>query len=95
MKTVSLELISNFNEALVRDYLAQKYGDDHELAEHEHGYEDAACIALNQLPPNYVKHRVDKVFYMSEHDRLELEKVMRVAVDNAVIQVKKAPKLRR
>lgn len=95
MKTVSLELICNFNEALVRDYLAQKYGDDKELADLENGYEDVACIALNQLPPNYVKHRVDKVFYTSEHDRLELEKFLRVAVDNAVVQVKKTPKISR
>ena len=41
---------------------------------------DVACVALNRLPPRYIRHAVDLAFYMSEKERAENER----AVDEAV-----------
>jgi hypothetical protein len=39
---------------------------------------DVACVALNRLPPRYIRHEVDFSFYLTEHERLE--------IDNAIIE---------
>jgi len=45
---------------------------------------DVACVALNRLPPRYVRHDVDMTFFLSpvEHDEI-LDKVAR-AVNEAL-----------
>ena len=35
---------------------------------------DVACVALNRLPPRYIRHEVDYVFYLSERERSESER---------------------
>ena len=41
---------------------------------------DVACVALNRLPARYVRHDVDLMFYLTEHERhaidLSLEEVL-------------------
>lgn len=39
---------------------------------------DVCCVALNRLPPRYIRHEVDFSFYLTEHERLE--------IDNAIIE---------
>jgi hypothetical protein len=39
---------------------------------------DVACVALNRLPPRYIRHEVDFSFYLTEHERLE--------IDNAIVE---------
>ena len=39
---------------------------------------DIACVALNRLPPRYIRHEVDFSFYLTEHERLE--------IDNAIVE---------
>lgn len=48
---------------------------------------DVACVALNRLPPRYVRHDVDMTFFLSpvEHDEI-LDKVAR-AVNEALSYV--------
>ena len=41
---------------------------------------DVACVALNRLPPRYIRHEVDFAFYLSDAERHENQ----VAVDEAV-----------
>jgi hypothetical protein len=41
---------------------------------------DVACVALNRLPPRYIRHEVDFSFYLSDAERHENQ----VAVDEAV-----------
>ncbi|MFZ5520745.1 MAG: late competence development ComFB family protein [Pseudomonadota bacterium] len=41
---------------------------------------DVACVALNRLPPRYIRHEVDLVFYLTERERLENER----SVDESV-----------
>jgi hypothetical protein len=38
---------------------------------------DVCCVALNRLPPRYIRHEVDFSFYLTEHERLE--------IDNAIV----------
>lgn len=41
---------------------------------------DVACVALNRLPPRYIRHEVDFAFYLSDKERAETQR----AVDEAV-----------
>jgi hypothetical protein len=41
---------------------------------------DVACVALNRLPPRYIRHEVDLAFYLTEKERAEVGR----AVDEAV-----------
>ena len=43
---------------------------------------DVACVALNRLPPRYIRHDVDMTFFMSPQDMQEVE----MKVTNAVAQ---------
>lgn len=37
---------------------------------------DVACVALNRLPARYIRHDVDFIFYLTEHERNAIEQVM-------------------
>lgn len=41
---------------------------------------DVVCVALNRLPPRYIRHDVDLVFYLTENERANNE----VAIAEAV-----------
>jgi len=34
---------------------------------------DVACVALNRLPPRYIRHTVDFSFYLTEQERLQMD----------------------
>ena len=44
---------------------------------------DVACVALNRLPPRYIRHEVDFAFYLSDGERLDNEQQLHEAVDYA------------
>lgn len=44
---------------------------------------DVACVALNRLPPRYIRHEVDFSFYLTEHERLEIDNAIVDAVSYA------------
>ncbi len=41
---------------------------------------DVACVALNRLPPRYIRHQVDLAFHMTEKERNESEQMIKDAV---------------
>lgn len=45
---------------------------------------DAACVALNHLPPRYVRHDVDMAFYLSPKESAEMEEKVTAAVREAI-----------
>ncbi len=45
---------------------------------------DAACVALNRLPPRYIRHDVDFVFYLSDKERAETQVAIEEAATSAV-----------
>lgn len=75
--------IKNHYETMVMDYLsslpvyAQRQDDQAFL-------QDVVCVALNQLPPKYVRHTIDLVFYMTVPELQEMENRVRNAVDSAI-----------
>lgn len=44
---------------------------------------DVACVALNRLPPRYIRHEVDLAFYMTERERADNERALTEAVTHA------------
>jgi hypothetical protein len=41
---------------------------------------DIACVALNRLPPRYIRHEVDFAFYLTDKERIENERAINEAV---------------
>lgn len=45
---------------------------------------DVACVALNRMPPRYIRHDVDMTFFMSPQDMLEIHNKVVHAVTDAI-----------
>lgn len=58
---------------------------------------DVACVALNRLPPRYIRHQVDLAFHMTEKERQDSEQLIRDAVVYAFefVQARYAMRARR
>lgn len=80
--------LHNYYETMVTDHLKDNHGDisDDELLE------DIACVALNQLPPRYIRHDVDFIFYMTSEERTKMAKQVQKAIKDAIQFVKKTKK---
>lgn len=48
---------------------------------------DVACVALNALPPRYIRHAVDMMFYMTEAERAKISETVETAVHAAFVFV--------
>ncbi len=57
---------------------------------------DVACVALNRLPPQYIRHEVDFVFYLTDTERADNERHLADAVDAAFgfVQAREAMRAR-
>ena len=79
MSASDFESIHNFHERPVLDAVMAA------LAHHPHLKDsellaDIACVALNRLPPRYIRHSVDFSFYLSQKERDEID----TAIEDAV-----------
>ena len=45
---------------------------------------DAACVALNALQPHYIRHAVDRSFYLSDSQLLAAASAIETAVESAL-----------
>ena len=75
--------VRNHNERAVYDAVqahAQRYP---AMVERTDLLADVACVALNRLPPRYIRHEVDFVFYLSDRERQDNERQIAEAVDHA------------
>jgi len=45
---------------------------------------DLCCLALNQVPPRYIRYEVDMAFYLPQNERHEMEMNVVNAVDKAL-----------
>ncbi|MDQ2069240.1 late competence development ComFB family protein [Natronospira bacteriovora] len=85
--------ISNFYEQLVQDYLWKRM--ESRMERPAHGFvEDVACVALNQLPPRYVRNTVDLGSHLSEEEFARMEDAVEKAVDVAIERVTSRPRNR-
>lgn len=76
-----LDGIHNYYEALVFEALQQKLGDRYGNNDYT---ADVACVALNHLPPRYIRHDVDMAFYLSPNERQEILDKVAKAVATAI-----------
>lgn len=77
-----IDFIHNYYERLVlQEIFAQSTrvqdGDRDFLA-------DVACVALNRMPPRYIRHDVDMTFFMSPQDIQEISNKVMHAVTDAI-----------
>jgi predicted Zn-dependent protease with MMP-like domain len=88
---MSFEAVHNYYEKLVQEHLNTLIEDPgNQLSEDE--IDDIACIALNTLPPRYIKHNVDVLFYVSEKEHSEMTKEVIIAIKKAIQFVKGHPR---
>lgn len=74
----SFEQVHNYFERLVFEEV-MRHADEHPQFSDEM-LADVACVALNRLPPRYVRHYVDFVFYLTEQERHDNEVNLKNAV---------------
>jgi hypothetical protein len=95
MSDADFESIRNHFEqpvlALVSELAAQYPGLQRDLLA------DVACVALNRLPPRYIRHPVDLAFYMTDKERMDGERAIDEAVRHAFefVQARTAMRARR
>lgn len=79
-----LESVHNYYERPIFNHIQENYYDcgltDNQLA-------DMACIALNRIPPRYIRYDIDMSFYMSGTEHLEIEDRVKKAVEKAYKKV--------
>lgn len=78
--------VHNYYETLVSDYISQinlydKYEGDF--------IADVCCVALNKLPPKYIRYEVDMAFFLPAEERLKMQESVEVAIKDAIETVKK------
>lgn len=74
--------VQNYYEKLVLEELTERGF----MSGYEQDYvEDIACIALNNLPTQYIRFEVDMGFFLNSEDYLMMRKQVREALDEAVI----------
>ena len=49
---------------------------------------DVLCIAINHLPPRYIRHEIDFLYYMSPIERQEIEEKAAKAIKDALAYIK-------
>ena len=81
------DFIHNFYERRVIEEIYKqservKDGDRNFLA-------DVACVALNRLPPRYIRRDVDMTFFTSPQEMIEIEEKITKAVEYALEYVMK------
>jgi hypothetical protein len=76
-----LDTIHNYYENIVINEIRRQIGDKAVDADF---LADAACVALNHLPPRYVRHDVDMAFYLSPKESMEMEEKVASAVREAI-----------
>lgn len=79
-----MDSIQNYYEPLVIETLAEltsekEFSDDLLI--------DVVCVALNHLPPRYIRHEVDMIYYLSPIEAKEMRDKVRGAVEDALAYV--------
>jgi hypothetical protein len=74
------ESVHNYCEQAVFRHVTVCVADFPQFAGDVEVLADIACVALNRLPPRYIRNDVDMNFFMSKEDRAKMD----AAVDAAV-----------
>ena len=89
-----LDQVHNYYERLIFEEVARRSEEYPDFTTDMLG--DVACVALNRLPARYVRHDVDMMFYLTEHERhaieLSLEEVLQFAFGFVLDRAGKRPR---
>jgi hypothetical protein len=81
-----LDNIQNYYEPMVVEELAKLIEGKDDLDEEY--LSDVVCVALNHLPPRYIRHEVDMIYYLSPIEAGEMREKVKAAVLDALSYVK-------
>jgi competence protein ComFB len=84
--------VENWYEKIVFEKIRQVSLNNREMLDSSL-WADVACLALNHLPPRYVRHSVDMTFYLSPQEQMEMDQRVDKAIANALTYVKQHPAL--
>ncbi|MFC6439560.1 late competence development ComFB family protein [Bowmanella sp. JS7-9] len=73
--------IHNYYEHLVIERITQ-LGLDKEKSQDY--LADLCCLALNQVPPRYIRYEVDMAFYLAPNEKLQMQMNVNNAIDKAI-----------
>ena len=82
----NLDSVHNYYEHMVINEIHRQIGDATVGTDF---VADVACVALNHLPPRYIRYDVDMAFYLSPKESQEMEEKVTGAVRAALEFVKK------
>lgn len=76
------DMVVNYYKKMVLSQLEdepaiQEKGDADYLA-------DVACVALNKLPPRYIRHPIDASFYITPTEHQQMELAVQKAISDAI-----------
>ncbi|MBK1721321.1 late competence development ComFB family protein [Thiocystis violacea] len=78
-----LSSIQNYHERLVMECIQDSLAGTDTLADPDY-VDDLACIALNTLPPRYVRHPVDFASHLGDEERRTIQAQVAEAVGQAI-----------
>lgn len=80
----AIDTVHNYYENLVIDEILRS--NERSLTDREF-LADVACVALNRLPPRYIRHNVDMTFFMSTQELQEVHDKVTASVKAAIAYV--------
>lgn len=83
---MAFDTVHNYYDRLVFNEINDNY---HDKGLDEQQLADMACIALNRIPPRYIRYDIDMSFYMSTEEHIEVEERVKKAVRKAYKKIKK------
>ncbi len=81
--TADFSSVRNHNELAVHEAVVRQAPAYPGIGQNTELLADVACVALNRLPPRYIRHAVDFAFYLTERERAESDAQVQEAVDFA------------
>lgn len=83
MASMHFEQVRNYYERLVFEAVMERANADRQNNYSDELLADVACVALNRLPPRYMRHEVDLVFYLTGAEREAMDLTLDAALDYA------------
>jgi len=80
-RPADIDGIHNYYEHMVLEEIQRQL---HEHPRDPDFIADVACVALNHLPPRYIRYDVDMAFYLSPKESMEMEEKVGAAVRSAL-----------
>lgn len=78
-----LASIENHYERLVMECIQEILSDSDQITDTDY-VDDLACVALNQLPPRYVRHSIDLASHLSDAEQEDLRRQAADAVRQGI-----------